>query len=182
MCLGGVLVTFLSALGSDLLQVYRYSGTTAEQHERRAVMACLLLPPVQTFMLMVAAAVLVALRRGLGCAASTYHVRSCKTLPASCLLHDNIHLSANWAASMDALRTAGSWWARCWVLQLLWSSPALSSTASCRYMQAGSPSTVCDLPGEPAAMLTEHLQGTSCSNVCWLMHGIGLCRWTLVRS
>ena len=43
----------------------------AGQHERRAVMACLLLPPVQTFMLLAASSVLLKLRRGVGCADST---------------------------------------------------------------------------------------------------------------
>jgi len=52
-----------------LSQVYGFSSGTAQQHERRALMACLLLPPVQTFTLVMAAAVLLKLRRGLGCAA-----------------------------------------------------------------------------------------------------------------
>ena len=62
---------FVSSLDTwlCLLQVYPFSSNTAQQHERRALMACLLLPPVQTFTLVLAAALLLKLRRDLGYAA-----------------------------------------------------------------------------------------------------------------
>ena len=58
-----------AAQHTSYTQVYPFGTGTETRHERRAIMACLLLPPGQTALYALVAAVLLKLRRGLGCAA-----------------------------------------------------------------------------------------------------------------
>ena len=62
-----------AAQHTSFTQVYQFTTGTVMRHERRAMMACLLLPPGLTLLYALLAAVLLKLRRGLG-----YAVSCCK--------------------------------------------------------------------------------------------------------